>query len=144
MCPGGGAGWTGGIFCRTSAQLFRMHSLIRNNNAILILRNSRSMCFFFGGICSSVVALQTNLAKRSPARLCLAAVTRSTRLWPATFGLCRSLFIFIANNLNSDRAKCLLCRPEVFFGRNSRRWQNKLITHIDRYILQTRPHSPLP
>ena len=63
------------------------------------------MCFFLGGICSSVVALQTNLASRSPARLCLAAVTRSTRLWPATFGLCRNLFIFIAKK-SGKGAKC--------------------------------------
>lgn len=54
------------------------------------------MCFFLGGPISSVVALQTVLASPSPVRLCLAAITLSTRLCPATFGPCNNLLMFIA------------------------------------------------
>ena len=43
---------------------------------------SQSRCFFFGPMISSVVALQTDLAKPWPAMLCLAAAIRSIILWP--------------------------------------------------------------
>ena len=81
---------------RTAPESMTLFLRVASSAILFYMCNLRSMCFFLGGVCSSVVALQTNLASRSPARLCLAAVTRSTRLWPATFGLCRNLFIFIA------------------------------------------------
>lgn len=47
----------------------------------------QSRCFFLGPIISSVVALQTDLAKPCPARLCLAASNRSFIVCPAIFDL---------------------------------------------------------
>ncbi|KAJ8678710.1 hypothetical protein QAD02_014497 [Eretmocerus hayati] len=45
--------------------------------------HSQSRCFFLGPIISSVVALQTDLAKPWPARLCLAASSLSFIVCPA-------------------------------------------------------------
>lgn len=43
----------------------------------------QSKCFFLGPIISSVVALQTDFARPCPARLCLAANSRSFIVCPA-------------------------------------------------------------
>ena len=44
--------------------------------------NLQSRCFFLGPINSSVVALQTAFANPWPASECLAAISRSFRVWP--------------------------------------------------------------
>jgi len=80
-----------------------------NNNRVV---NVQSMCFFFGGLISSVLALHTVLASPSPVRLCLAAITRSTRLWPATFGPWSSLLMFMVMTVsNSEDLWC--CRIDL-------------------------------
>lgn len=96
-------------------------------NARFVSKNFRSLylqsrCFFLGPIISSVVALQTDLARPCPAMLCLAANSLSLIVCPAilsvTLGSSEKLAAVAAVHVYDDVSRifsldCLIRRDQV-------------------------------